>query len=276
MGVGIVGVVVSTVMACKATLKVEEVIDEAGDKINKIKATKGTYDESKYSEQDYRKDMALAYVQTGYDFLKLYGPAVAVGMVSISCLVGSHTIMLKRNATLLATYKVLEQSFNAYRKRVADEYGEKKDYQFKNGIHEETVTVVEEDEDGKKVKIKKTIEARDPNSYSIYARFYDKGCKEFTDNPEYNLTFLKAQQNYANDRLHSRGHLFLNEVYDMLGIPHSQAGSIVGWVNSKDGDNFVDFGIHDLYDSGTRDFVNGYEPVILLDFNVDGVIYNLI
>ena len=91
--------------------------------------------------------------------------------------------------------------------------------------------------------------------------------------------FLRAQQQYANDKLIAQGHLFLNEVYDMLGLPRTKAGAIVGWVyddNNAVGDNFVDFGIYDVHRETARDFVNGYERSILLDFNVDGVIYDLI
>ena len=90
--------------------------------------------------------------------------------------------------------------------------------------------------------------------------------------------FLRKQQEWANELLKSRGHVFLNEVYDMLGIPRTKSGQIVGWVyNSNDeySDNYIDFGV---YDGGARSraFVNGYEKAILLDFNVDGVIYDLI
>ena len=116
------------------------------------------------------------------------------------------------------------------------------------------------------------------DEYSEYARFYDCGNEGWTKDPEYNLMFLRQQQNYANEKLKVNGHLFLNEVYDMLGIPRSKAGQVVGWIydeKNPNGDNFVDFGIYDNKD-GNRRFVNGYEATILLDFNVDGVIYDLI
>jgi hypothetical protein len=136
---------------------------------------------------------------------------------------------------------------------------------------------VDTDENGKKIKSKKTIEVTDPNGVSQYARFFDESCVQWSKTPEYNLTFLNCQQNYANDLLHSRGHVFLNEVYDMLGIPRSQAGAVVGWVLGKDNDvGYIDFGIYDGNRMRARDFVNGYERSILLDFNVDGVIYDLI
>lgn len=111
---------------------------------------------------------------------------------------------------------------------------------------------------------------------SYYARFFDEGCTGWTKDSEFNLIFLKQQQNYANELLRKKGHLFLNEVYDMLGIPRTKAGQMVGWIyNEKNpiGDNFVDFGINN---ARNKDFVNGYERIILLDFNVDGEILDLI
>lgn len=111
---------------------------------------------------------------------------------------------------------------------------------------------------------------------SDYARFFNESCANWTKNPEYNFHFLKQQEMYATSVLKSRGYLFLNDVYDMLGIPRSKAGQVVGWVYDPDntaGDNYVDF---DLYSSQNEGFVNGYEKSALLDFNVDGCILDRI
>ena len=261
-------------MACKATLKVDDILFVKDDKIGKIKEAADLPDEE-YSDADYKKDLAITYVQTGADFVKLYSPAVGLGIISISLLLGSHDIMKKRNVALMAAYKTLDQAFGDYRKRVVETYGTQTDSNFKNGIRDEKITVVEVDENGVKKKVKKTVGVVDPNHHSQYAKFFDETCSSWQKNPEYNLLFLKNQQNYANDLLKSRGHLFLNEVYDMIGVPRTSAGSIVGWVIG-DGDNFIDFGMYDMDSEVKRQFVNGYERSILLDFNVDGVIYDLI
>lgn len=276
MAAGLLGFAGTVVLACKATLKVEEIIAEAEEKIDKIKSVHEGRVELKegmtYTDKDYQKDMGIVYVQTAGKFVKLYGPAITMGIASIFCILSSQNIMKKRNVALAAAYKAVEQGFADYRSRVVEEYGEEVDRDFKNGVRKETVTVTEEDENGKKKKAKKVVETVDPNTHSVYARFFDESCPNWSKTPEYNLLFLKSQQNYANDLLHARGHLFLNEVYDMLGMERSQAGAVVGWVISEDGDNFVDFGIYSL-NSG---LVNGYERTALLDFNVDGVIYDLI
>lgn len=281
MVTGVVGIVASTVMACRATLKAGDVIDEAKEKLDKINQAKEligkpTYDiKDRYTEQDYKKDLAITYVQTGVEFAKLYAPAVLISVASIGCILGSHGIMKRRNLALVAAYKAIETSFSDYRKRVAEEFGDEKDRLLKNGIVQSKISVMEIDEDGKSKKTQKVVETVDPNNISQYARFFDEASINWSKTPEYNLTFLKCQQNYANDLLKSRGHIFLNEVYDLLGIPRSQAGAIVGWVREV-GDGFVDFGLFDGENMSVRDFVNGYERSILLDFNVDGVIYDMI
>lgn len=265
MAAGITGIVVGTIMACRATTKLNDILEEHEESVNDIKKDAGLV------ESDYKKELTMAYASTALKVVKLYAPAVTMEVAAIGCILGSHGIMKKRNVALMAAYKAVEQSFNDYRQRVIEEFGEEKDYDLKHGIQHEKVKV---DEDGKKVT--KTLNKADPNSISQYARFFDAASKEWQGIPEYDLMFLKSQQNYMNDLLHARGHVFLNEVYDALGLERSRAGAVVGWILTKDGDNYVDFGIFDGDRPRTRAFVNGTEENILLDFNVDGVIYDLI
>jgi len=278
--VGVAGTVVSAVLACRATLKVEEVLDNHKAKAEKIndcweKVKEGDISLDEYSENDHRKDLTVTYVQTSVEFVKLYGPAITLGIASIACIIGAHGIMKTRNVALMAAYKAVEESFNAYRKRVVEEHGEQADYMYKNGLRSEVVTENEVDEDGKVRKVKKTNMIKDPGVPSLYARFYDESCTQWSKNAEYNLMFLRSQQSYHNEMLKVRGHVFLNEVYDALGIPRTKPGSVVGWVFGE-GDSFIDFGIFDGDRERARAFVNGNERNILLDFNVDGVINDLI
>lgn len=269
--VGVAGVVGTVVLACKATLKVEEVLDDAMVDIVKIERVAAEKNEKKYSEKDAAKDLFIVKVQTTVKIAKLYGPSIALGVVSIACLVGSHNILKKRNVALMSAYKALETGFKEYRKRVVSELGIDKDTEFRHGVKVEKIKVL--NEDGEMVE-KTKLNGNKVDS--IYARYFAKGvATQWSPNPEYNLMFLKCQQNYANDLLKARGHLFLNEVYDMLGIKRSDAGIMVGWVYGN-GDNFVDFGIFDNADSDCRYFVNGEDDSVLLDFNVDGVIFGLI
>ena len=199
-------------------------------------------------------------------------------MLSITAILTSNNILRKRNLALAAAYTTIDRSFKEYRGRVVERFGKDLDHELKHNIKakeiEETIT----NEDGTEATETKTVDVANPTEYSDYARFFDEACSGWTKDPELNLMFLKRQQSYANDLLQRRGYLFLNEVYDMLGIPRTKAGQVVGWVydeNCPVGDNYVDFGIYDIHREKCRDFVNGYERTILLDFNPDGNILDL-
>lgn len=278
--VGITGAIVSTIMACRATLKVEAIVEETKDDLDQIKGAKKqgkTVNGESYSEEDYTKDLAIAYVQSGLKFTKLYGPSVGFGVLSVGCILSAHGIMTRRQVGLVAAYNLVSEGFASYRKRVTDELGEEVDRQYRQGVHEESVNGTEVDPEGKTVKVKKKVKTYDAATKSDYARFFDQLSPQWRKDASMNLYFLKAQQNFLNDKLKANGHVFLNEVYDALGIPRSKAGQVVGWVNnSKDGDSFIDFDIYNISNGPGRDFVNGYNNAILLDFNVDGIIFDLI
>ena len=266
-------------MACKATTKLSGLLEDSKQEIDTIKrCSEDPALAEKYSEQDAKKDLTLVYTQTGIKIAKLYLPAVTLGVASLACLIGSNNILRKRNIALAAAYTTVDKSFKEYRKRVTDRFGEEVERQIRHNIKAQEIEETILDEDGNEKKITKNVETCEIDGYSEYSRFFDDGCTGWEKDAEYNLVFLKAQQQYANDLLRSKGHLFLNEVYDMLGIPRSKAGQVVGWIYDPEnpiGDNYVDFGIYDVNKRGSRDFVNGYERTILLDFNVDGNIWDL-
>jgi hypothetical protein len=268
---GVVGTVTSTVLACRATLKVDEVLEEAKERRQLVHSTFEDPETQDYSKKDRDQDLTKLQVQTTIRIVKLYMPAVIVGGLSIAALTGSNRLLMNRNAALGAAYTALDKGFREYRARVVEKYGPDEDRNFRYG----TEMVEVEDGEGKK---KKEVVRISRNQPSIYAKFFDASSVYFEKHPESNLIFLKAQQNFANDRLKTRGHLFLNEVYDALGLPHTKAGSAVGWLLSRDGstDNYVSFGLFEGQEQKIRDFVNGYDEAVLLDFNVDGPILNML
>ena len=280
LATGTVGVVASTVMACKATLKVEEIVDEAKEKIDTIhQVSADPAMAEKYSEEDSKKDLAIVYTQTAVKFIKLYGPSVTIGVASLACMIGSNRILNKRNAALAAAYAAVDKSFKEYRGRVIERFGKQMDRELRYNIKAQEIEETTVDANGKETVTKKTVDVMDPNSYSQYAIVFDDSNEGWDPDPERSKYFLIQQQNWANERLKSRGHLFLNEVYDMLGAKRTKAGAQVGWVYDEkncEGDNFVDFGIFDTNSPKARDFVNGIEKVIVLDFNVDGYILDMI
>ena len=276
---GVVGVVASAVMACKATTKASDIVEETKDQMDKIKTVAETHDAEEYSEEDMKKDTTIAYTQAAVKFIKLYAPSVLLGAASITSILAGHNITRKRNIALAAAYATIDKGFKSYRANVVERFGKDLDKELRYNVKAKEFDEIVTNDKGKEKTVKKSVEIADPNTYSDYARFFDDGCTGWQKDAELNLVFLKHQQNYANELLQRKGHLFLNEVYDMLGIPRTKAGQIVGWVydeKNKRGDNFVDFGIYDMNREKVRDFVNGYERTILLDFNVDGDILNLI
>ena len=270
--VGVVGVVTSTVMACKATTKAGDILAEHQEKMDAINEVVAMNKEE-YTEEDHKKDTAIVYVQTAANFAKLYGPSIALGVFSLTCIIHSHNLLTKRNAALAAAYTAVDTGFKEYRKRVVERFGKELDHELRYNIKAQEFEKTIINENGEEEVIKETVNVADPNTYSDFARFFDESCRGFCKDPEANLVFLKAQQNWANEKLKANGYLFLNEVYEMLGLQKTKAGQVVGWIYDEKhpiGDNFVDFGIYDQNRPVVRDFVNGYEPRILLDFNVDG------
>lgn len=279
MVAGIAGTVASTVLACKATTKVGKILEETKQTVDVIHTgvENGNIKGHEYTEEDSKKDLTIVYAQTGVKLVKLYAPAIALGTLSIASIVTGHKILKGRNLALAAAYTVVDKGFKEYRKNVVDRFGADIDKELRYNIKAKEIETEVVDEKGKKTTKKEIVSTVDVGP-SDYARFFDETADSWQKDPEYNLMFLRRQQEWANELLRSKGHLFLNEVYDMLGMQRTQAGQIVGWIydeKNPNGDNYVDFNIYSGSER-SRMFVNGYEKSILLDFNVDGVIYNLI
>lgn len=269
---GIAGTVVSAVLACKATTKVAEILDETKGTLDTIHEgmETGAINGQEYTTEDSKKDTVVVYAQTGMKLAKLYGPAIILGTLSITSILASNNILRKRNVALGAAYAAIDKSFKEYRGRVIERFGEQVDTELKYGIKAKKFEEIEVDpETGKEKKVKKTVMVADPNLQSDYAVYFDSKSRNYETNPDYNRMFLKAQQAFANDKLQTRGHLFLNEVLDDLDLPRTPAGQIVGW--TKDGpDGYVNFRIVEV----ERETEDGrHEPALLLDFNVEGNIW---
>lgn len=269
---GIAGTVVSAVLACKATTKVAEILDETKGTLDTIHEgmETGAINGQEYTNEDGKKNTVVVYAQTGMKLAKLYGPAIILGTLSITSILASNNILRKRNVALGAAYAAIDKSFKEYRGRVIERFGEQVDTELKYGIKAKKFEEIEVDpETGKEKKVKKTVMVADPNLQSDYAVYFDSKSRNYETNPDYNRMFLKAQQAFANDKLQTRGHLFLNEVLDDLDLPRTPAGQIVGW--TKDGpDGYINFRIVEV----ERETEDGrHEPALLLDFNVEGNIW---
>jgi len=274
---GVVGMVGSTVLACRATLKLEEVLEiveadkaKAEDVKNMVEA--GNVPEgTTYTDKEYKKDLTIITVRGAAEVAKLYAPSVALGAVSIFALTKSHNLLQDRNVALTAAYAAVDGAYNRYRERVIDRYGAEVDEELRYDFEQ----IDEVDEETGEVVSRKAITGA-PGSK--YFRWYDEeSSTNFSADPDTNILFLRTVQNYCNDLLKIRGHVFLNEVFSQLGLSHTEAGALVGWRwNKGSGDDYIDFGIWEGKSHELRDPVNGRCGAIGLDFNVDGTIYNLI
>lgn len=260
---GVAGVVTSTVLACRATLKVGDKLDEIERDVKDIKSVSSP----NYTETERKKDLSAVYGRGAFEIGKLYAPSAVLGIASIGAITGSHVILSKRNAGLAAAYATLDRSFSEYRDRVAERFGQTAELEIEHNLKE--IEDGEKEVDGVHVPTYSKIGPR-----SEYARLFGMGNPNWQDSADYNLLFLKFQQNYFNNRLASRGHVFLNEIYDALGLERSPAGAVTGWIyHTVDGDGYIDFG---LFNGSNHPFTIGFEKEIWVDFNVDGTIFDKI
>lgn len=287
---GVIGTVISTVMACKATTKIGSILEKTKDDIDCIHAgVDNPCLAEEYTSNDAKKDLAIVYIQTGVSLAKLYAPAIAVGVLSIGSILASNNIMRKRSVALAAAYATVDKGFKEYRSRVVERFGQEIDKELKYNLKVKKMETVVVGEDGKEKKVKENISVSENDHLGPYSFFFEESNPYWEKNGDYNRMFLLAQQQFANDKLRADGFIYLNDILKELGIPRTREGQIVGWVYNPDspiGDNYIDFGIYDAYrrdeESFTKNIVtNGkvdrekYERVVILDFNVDGNIFDL-
>ena len=267
--IGVAGVIAATIKACKATRKLDGILETHEEEIEKIKDVEGICLES-----EMRKEIATQYAKTGFELVKLYSGPVILGTISIGLIFKGHGILQKRYSALLASYQILDKSYKVYRSRVVEELGEAMDRHFRLGESEEEIEVV--DENGKKKKEKVTVVDENLEDYSPYARVFDEFCTEWTDDAGVNKARILHLESYFNDKLKvvKGGKVYLREVYEALGINVTKASLRAGWDRySNKGDHYVSFGIQDIVKRAREGskvdqmWVNGIEPSCLLDFN---------
>lgn len=279
IGFGTVILFGAGIWACKQTLKLPETMEKAKTNIAEVKETIPVE-----NKQEYNKAITKAYTHAAFDILKLYsGPIVTAGL-GVTCIAAGTNEYYIRNTALTAEVTSLEAMFTRYRNNVKERYGEQADQELRYGLKRETVTEkVVDEETGKKKTVKKDVlvmpDGNRFDNFSEYGRIWEDSNHNDSSSREYNLFFLHQCEENANRLLKKKGYLFLNEVYEMLGFPPTEAGQRVGWIYDKkhrvtgedyENDNYVDFGITTVNRPVYEEYINGFQPYILLDFNVDG------
>jgi hypothetical protein len=270
---GGIGLFAAGVYTYRSVLKIDSILDDAQDKLQRIKD--GNNGQENYTSIDAQKDTTTVYVQTAVKVTKAVLPAAALAIASGCLIFKGHRIFKTQITGLIAAYNILDRDYKDYRRRVVDDYGPERDKELKTGIHKELVTGAETGEDRSIVKQIKSI---DPyKTQSPFGKWFGKGNKLWHKSPAYNILFLKCQQQFANDLLQSREshHVFLNEVYESLNLPHTPEGAVCGWILDGEGDGYISFGLSSL-DVDEYDMMNYESEDFYLDFNVDGVIWDKI
>lgn len=273
---GVIGLVGGGIYACVQTYrKLPKVIDEHKDKMDTLHQLKIDED---YTEQDLKKDTTKVYLRTGMNLAKIYGPSVIVGGLSVASILVSHRAMKNHSLALGAAYAAADTGFKEYRKRVAEKFGDAVDEEMLYGLKDDEIEETETDDKGKEKKVKRNVKIVDNERKpcSPYAKFFDESSPYWEKDADYNKMFVLQVEAAANRKLNRFGHLFLNEVYDELGLPRTKAGQTIGWIRDEENPEKISFGLRNIHNPGVRDFINGYERTVLLDFNVDGDIISIL
>lgn len=279
IAVGAVSIVTGTVQACKATLKMQDVLETTSDNLEKIHGLEdGTLkvkEGETYTEEDARKDKTTVYIQTAVKAVKLYAPSIVLIGGGLGCMIGSHIIMRRRYGAAVAAYSAVTTAFNEYKARVKERFGEQTQYELEHGVKAEEVETT--DENGNKKK--ETVYVTDKTIKHPYSVIFDESNPNWERDSGYNLIFIKNVEDAANRKLRKKGYLFLNDVYDMLGVSNTYIGQFAGWVwdpADPSIDSRVDFGLYDDYNPQKVAFLQGDEYSVVLDFNCDGNIIDKI
>lgn len=272
--------IVAAIVACKQTIKANDIIAEARKSLQNIEDVKelAANNEVEYTEENEQEDRKTIGMQVAVDMVKTYALPVGLGVLSITCILAGHHILKKRNVALAAAYSALSTDFMNYRKRVVDKYGKDVDFMLKNGLEKQIIAnQVIDPETGEVKETKEEVLTYEGDKLSQYARVFDEvGSTQWTPSADHNRAFLLMEQNYFNERIRTRGYIFLNEVYERLGFRPTKAGSVVGWVYQNADYEGIDFGIFTAHTQKAAEFLEGTEPSIILDFNVQGDILSLV
>lgn len=272
--------IVAAIVACKQTIKANDIVAEARKSLQNIEDVKelAANNEVEYTEENEQEDRKTIGMQVAVGMVKTYALPVGLGILSITCILAGHHILKKRNVALAAAYSALSTDFMNYRKRVVDKYGKDVDFMLKNGLEKQIVAnQVIDPETGEVKETKEEVLTYEGDKLSQYARVFDEvGSTQWTPSADHNRAFLLMEQNYFNERIRTRGYIFLNEVYERLGFRPTKAGSVVGWVYQNADYEGIDFGIFTAHTQKAAEFLEGTEPSIILDFNVQGDILSLV
>ena len=286
---GIAMTITGVVKACMDThAHCDDILNEYKENISRADDTLKLVEENKKAENpvpmqeytvvDMKKDKRKFKLATGIKFVKTYALDAALIVGGIVCMTGSYKVVKGRFKGAAALAASTGAELYTIKKRIIDQLGYEEGQRVIYGAQVIDADVTEKTESGEEVIVTKplnVISDEKAEEMSQYAVWFDEHAGGWAESPTHNLAFLRMTQDHFTDILNARGHVFLNEVFDRLGLPRTNMGAVCGWVKGM-GDDMVDFGIYNAHRKDAAEFLAGYSNVVLLDFNCDGVIWDKI
>jgi hypothetical protein len=290
IGAGVVGLVGAAVVAVRrgvrwhSAAKAEIVHD-----LETIKKAEGS---PQYTREDKVQDYARVIGKGVWSFTQIYGPSVAAGVASVVSILAGTGVLKGRLAAMTSAAATAQAALERYRSRVREKLGEDADYEFAYEVSAKKGKI--KHEDGTKeslVTYHLVPSSGEWMAASPYSRLWDENAMEWCANRDIQFLTLRSLENHFNQELNARGVVFLNDVYKALGLPMSKDAALVGWIKDYEkpkmaklaaelgrvpGDGVISFGVFENESPSARAYLAGDDNRVVLDFNVDGVIYDLI
>lgn len=215
------------------------------------------------------------------DTVRTVAPAAIVGAATITMIYFSNSISKKRLAAMGAAYATLQTAFDGYKRTMVEALGKESVEKILKpklpNVGKSAEEILSSDNKSDAANVSDAV-VNSLKALSPYARIIAEESSTCWDpNEDYTSQNLAAVQLWANRRLERKGHLFLNEVFDQLGLSRTREGAVVGWLKNGEGDNYVSFGDFDasIYRVPSDDYTR-VDSNFIVDFNVDGVIWDRI
>lgn len=270
------GVIATGYLAWKAGTRFEDVEGRDWDRRKECLRNADTIPDEDVPKIE-RKNRILFILDT----VRTVAPAAIVGAATITMIYFSNSISKKRLAAMGAAYATLQTAFDGYKRTMVEALGkESVDKILKPklpNVGKSAEEILSSDNKSDAANVSDAV-VNSLKALSPYARIIAEESSTCWDpNEDYTSQNLAAVQLWSNRRLERKGHLFLNEVFDQLGLSRTREGAVVGWLKNGEGDNYVSFGDFDasIYRVPSDDYTR-VDSNFIVDFNVDGVIWDKI
>lgn len=244
-GIGIAGMITTTVLAVKATPKALRLINDAKCKKDK-EVIEHNCKVNKVSECISSDLKPIEIIKAAW---KPYIPAMVTGVASITCIIGASSVNAKRNAALATAYELSKTALTEYKEKVVEEIGEKKEKIIRDKIDQDRLD---------KNPVSKNNIIITNNGEQL---FYDGVSGRYFKS---DLEKVRASINTVNRNMVYDNYISLSEFYDELGLEHTDMSDNLGW-NLDEGLIEISFGTR-MTDDGRSCITLDYHVAPRYDF----------